>query len=293
MKVYSSFNFFNELDMLELRLETMNPVVDYFVICESTKTHSGKPKPLYFRENKERYAKFSDKIIHYIIDDTPQEYWDLDRMVKKDSIHASIIMNVKNMNWVPINEMHFVRDGYEKESQKRGIAQGNPNPDDITIVGDLDEIPRPDVLKNLLENFDKEKIYLLENMSCSFYTNLEKTNETWMGASVLTFERLLEESIPSLRMFKTGEHIKDAGWHFTYMGGAEEIVKKLEAFSHQELNTDNLKSNVPYLLSVCIERGEDILGRPCTWKVHDLDDGTLPEYLVKNKEKFGKYIYGN
>lgn len=291
MKVYTAFNFFNELDMLEIRLETMNPAVDYFVICESTKTHSGKPKPLYFNENKTRYKRFNDKIIHYIIKDTPQTYLDLEQMQPEDAIHNSVITNVKNMNWVPKNEMHFVRDGYEKESQKRGIAQARPNKDDITIVGDLDEIPTPGILTGLIDIFDNEKIYLLENMSCSFYVNLEKADETWMGASVLTFEKLLRESIPSLRMFKTGNHVKNAGWHFTYMGGAEEIINKLGAFSHQEYNTDSIKANVPYLLDNCVKLGTDILGRPSRWIVHDMNDGTMPKYIVDNQKKFKKFIY--
>jgi hypothetical protein len=291
MKVYSAFNFFNELDMLELRLEIMNSAVDYFVICESTKTHAGNPKPLYFDKNKGRYRKFNDKIIHYVIEDTPQTYNDLEKMVGKGIIHNSVIENVKNMDWVPKNEMHFIRDGYEKECQKRGIALGHPREDDIMIVGDLDEIPNPEILKNLYEISDNNKIYLLENMSCSFYVNLEKAGETWMGASLLTFEKLLQESIPSLRMFKTGSHVKNAGWHFTYMGGGEEIVKKLEAFSHQEFNTEYIKSNVPYLLDNCVKNGTDILGRPTQWIIHDIKDGTLPEYLVNNKEKFQEYIY--
>jgi beta-1,4-mannosyl-glycoprotein beta-1,4-N-acetylglucosaminyltransferase len=291
MKVYTAFNFFNELDMLELRLEVMNSAVDYFVICESTKTHSGKPKPLYYQENKRRYSKFKNKIIHYVIKDTPQTYNDLENLEPEDSIHNSVINNVKNMEWVPKNEMHFVRDGYEKECQKRGIALGHPKGDDIMVVGDLDEIPRPGMLKGLVEIFDNERIYLLENMSCSFYANLEKAGETWMGASVLTFEKLLQNSIPSLRMFKTGNHVINGGWHFTYMGGAEEIVKKLEAFSHQEFNTEYIKANVPYLLANCVQNGIDILGRPSQWIVHDINDGTLPEYLVNNKDKFKKYIY--
>jgi beta-1,4-mannosyl-glycoprotein beta-1,4-N-acetylglucosaminyltransferase len=291
MKVYTAFNFFNELDMLEMRLEIMNSSVDYFVICESTKTHSGKPKPLYYQENKERYKKFEDKIIHYVIKDTPQTYTDLENMLGDDIIHTSVITNVKNMNWVPKNEMHFIRDGYEKECQKMGITLLYPDDDDIMIVGDLDEIPRPGILDGLCEIFDNEKIYLLENMSCSFYVNLEKAGETWMGASVLTFKKLLENSIPALRMFKTGSHVTNGGWHFTYMGGAEEIVKKLEAFSHQEFNTEYVKSNVSYLLDNCVKNGTDILGRPSQWIIHDMNDGTLPEYIVNNKEKYKKYIY--
>lgn len=36
--VYDCFQFFNELDILKLRLHIMNPVVDRFVISEATET---------------------------------------------------------------------------------------------------------------------------------------------------------------------------------------------------------------------------------------------------------------
>ena len=53
MKIYDCFGFFNELDLLELRLEIMAPIVDYFVITEYTVTYKGDPKPLYYNEYKE------------------------------------------------------------------------------------------------------------------------------------------------------------------------------------------------------------------------------------------------
>ena len=57
MKVFDVFTFYNELDLLELRMEILGDVVDYFVINEATITFTGNEKPLYFQENKERFAK--------------------------------------------------------------------------------------------------------------------------------------------------------------------------------------------------------------------------------------------
>ncbi|MBQ2282203.1 MAG: N-acetylglucosaminyltransferase, partial [Kiritimatiellae bacterium] len=62
--IYDCFSFFNELDILELRLETLAPVVDYFVIVEADKTHAGAAKPLVFEQNKELFAKYLPKIIY-------------------------------------------------------------------------------------------------------------------------------------------------------------------------------------------------------------------------------------
>ena len=44
-----AFSFFNELDLLELRLHELNKVVDYFVLVEATLTHSGWNKPIILR----------------------------------------------------------------------------------------------------------------------------------------------------------------------------------------------------------------------------------------------------
>ena len=44
MKIIDCFIFYNELDMLELRLTELNDIVDYFVLVECTKTHSNSDK---------------------------------------------------------------------------------------------------------------------------------------------------------------------------------------------------------------------------------------------------------
>ena len=71
--VYDCFQFFNELDILKLRMHVLNDVVDKFVISEATVTFSGEKKPLYFQENREMFQEFEDKIIHKVVDDTPMD----------------------------------------------------------------------------------------------------------------------------------------------------------------------------------------------------------------------------
>ena len=55
------FPFFNEGDVLEVRLREHDAVVDVFVPIEGTLTHSGSPKPLHWRDNlssEPRFARF-------------------------------------------------------------------------------------------------------------------------------------------------------------------------------------------------------------------------------------------
>ena len=55
--VYDCFQFFNELDILKLRMHVLDDVVDKFVISEATVTFSGEKKPLYFQENREMFRE--------------------------------------------------------------------------------------------------------------------------------------------------------------------------------------------------------------------------------------------
>ena len=63
-KVIDCFTFYNELEILELRLEELYDVVDLFILVEAEKTHKGENKRFIFEENKWRFEKWIDKIIN-------------------------------------------------------------------------------------------------------------------------------------------------------------------------------------------------------------------------------------
>lgn len=60
--IYDFFLFDHELDILEIRLYELYHHVTLFLIAESDRTFSGKPKPLYLKENWSRFTKYHDKI---------------------------------------------------------------------------------------------------------------------------------------------------------------------------------------------------------------------------------------
>ena len=74
MKIFDVFTFYNELDLLELRMNILGNSVDYFVINEANITFTGKPKPLYFAENRKRFKKWDDKIIYHLTEDNNKDY---------------------------------------------------------------------------------------------------------------------------------------------------------------------------------------------------------------------------
>ena len=96
MKIYDAFLFFNELDLLEIRLNLLNDYVDYFVISESDLTFSGKPKPLYYLENKDRFKQFEKKIIHQVLTDNPTDFTSLNKFRNpktKDEVCLNMIFS--------------------------------------------------------------------------------------------------------------------------------------------------------------------------------------------------------
>ena len=71
MKIYDCFMYFDEEVVAEVRLNTLNDYVDYFVIVESKFTHKGDKKKLRFDINK--FNQFKDKIIYLVYDQQPKE----------------------------------------------------------------------------------------------------------------------------------------------------------------------------------------------------------------------------
>src|SRR3954451_4428807 len=71
--IYDCFTFFNELDVLEIRLHVLEEVVDRFVLVEARQTFQRDAKPLYYAENRDRFASFADRIEHVVVEEFPEE----------------------------------------------------------------------------------------------------------------------------------------------------------------------------------------------------------------------------
>lgn len=52
---------------MQIRLNEVYDQVDQIVLVESAVTHQDSPKPLHYKENRARYARFADKIIHIVL----------------------------------------------------------------------------------------------------------------------------------------------------------------------------------------------------------------------------------
>ncbi len=144
----------NELDLLEIRMEILDPYVDYFVIGESPQTFSGNEKPLYFIDNRKRFEKWEHKIIHHV---SPS--------VETDDV--------------------FERTALQKDSIREKLKDCRP--DDVIYYGDVDEIWIPivpndyDVYKfeqlNYCYYFNNRSSEVWQGTNCCKYKNLVNLNE--------------------------------------------------------------------------------------------------------------------
>ena len=114
----------------------------------------------------------------------------------------------------------------------------------------------------------------------TYYLN-NRSSEDWYGTVGTKYKNLKNYSINHIRTPNRNSYtlVPNAGWHFTFQGGAENIQLKIESYGHQEKNTRQVKSNI----SNNINNNLDIFGRDFTLMV---DNDTLPNYIKNNKEQY-------
>lgn len=277
MKVADAFIFFNELDLLDIRLNILNDKVDYFVLIESTISHAGKDKPLYYNENKHLFEKFNHKIVHCIVDDTPNTFQEarLAFMNPKDELHKNILMHCLTTSNTA-GEEQWLREFYQHESIRRGLMMAGLDDNDLVFNSDVDEMWNPD---NQYPVDDHNVIKLKQHVMTGFL-NL-RSSEEWFGTYYTKYKNIKNASANHLDTVSKTQHLflDNGGWHFTYQGGLERIKTKLENFGHQEYNNDQVKNVVQQRL----DAGMDVLGRPFACEVRN---DILPTYLINNKDKY-------
>lgn len=272
--IYDCFTFFNELDMLEIRLNILNEYVDRFVMVEGNKTHTGDNKEFVFEKNKDRFKKFLDKIIYIKVEDFPP-------------LETSNSDSFGNK---------WLYENYQRDTIMRGLT--NCKDDDIIFISDCDEIWNPKVLKHC-----KDKIYSLKQFNCSYnfntfdlyamyskkakmcrYKNLINPNEDIKLNEYCQFSK---KGLPTYLRFCKGKNLFNSGWHFSYIGEIENIILKRKSIVEQQFNTSD---NMDYEhIKKMIEEGKDILERDVKL-VSIIPNLFLPEFLLQNKEKYSKFI---
>jgi len=275
--IYDCFIFYNEFELLELRLNELDDIVDYFVIIEATETFQGETKPPYFEQRKEEFSEFEDKIIHHIVD-FPDELTD-----------------------------PWEREHYHRDSIQSALKQDtNIKHQDKIIISDTDEIPNPDSIRKAVS---RNGLCIFSLKRYNYYYNMERCGEYREGGAIMSdyidftsgqdfrnrnlgaydssaSQKLLELRL-TLRNRRRTHLISEGGWHFSWIGDEDFIINKIESFAHSEFNEEKYK-NEDRIRKV-MEEGGDLFDLNRENEIVSLDK-TFPNYLIDNKEKFSNNI---
>jgi beta-1,4-mannosyl-glycoprotein beta-1,4-N-acetylglucosaminyltransferase len=279
-RIYDCFCYFNEDLLLELRLETLWEVVDIFVISEASFTHSGIERETHFKP--ERFNKYLSKIRYLKLEHKPageNDFWKNENAIRNHL--AQGLHDAQNSDWI--------------------------------IISDLDEIPRPEKIKNFKPQHIRGDF--IQNYY-SYYLNNAWTGDDnspssqkkpyWYGSKITTYEQFVHffhNNATQVRNYKSHgltrpikrwwyrqfvfQKIADGGWHFTWMFSAEDIVKKIESTAHQEFNQARYKDK-NYILKT-IRSGKDIVKPHSRYRPQKIDT-TFPLYVQKNRALFADWI---
>lgn len=283
MAIYDCFTFFNELELLELRLRLLDDFVDYFVLVEGNRTYKNSHKPFYYDMHKEEFSKYKDKIIHIKVEDMPAYHGDGDWTIEY----------------------------YQRNAIMRGLVQCQP--EDLILISDVDEIPNKEMIQKLklseceIEFFvDKKKrflkkvatallfpeslyrntfsISLLNRTALAFEQDLFyyfmncKSKGKWQGSILVKYKNIKTPQNLRDRRMKL-PRIQNGGWHFSYLGGTEKILLKLNSIvdTPQGIYTEEH-------VRTCIEKGIDLYGR--TGDEFNFQTVALKDLQIKKLEDF-------
>lgn len=270
-KIYDCITFYQANMLFQLRFEVLKDVVDYFVICEANKTHTGLKKKFNF--NPKIPDKYKEKIIYIKVKDLPN-------------------INIKGKKDYKLLRLQM-------ENLFKGIKFAKP--DDLIVFSDEDEIPNPQLINTF--NFQKYKFGIfLQNMY--YYKlniiNVNEGNGNWAGPRICQRKNL--KSFFKLRLLKTKnlyypfwridkerniQLIKNGGWHFTYLMTLKEISNKIKNMAHTEFNKNEFKDILN--IKKKIKNLQDPFNRNFILKKTKIDN-TYPNYIVKNKKFFKDWI---
>ena len=291
MKIIDCTTYYSEDLMLDIRFNILNEFVDKFIIVESKFSHSGQPKKLNFDINK--FQKFKDKIEYLIIENEPD----------------GIIENIENSSEIKRkNSLLRIEQSYDFIMN----ALDDVNDNDLVCLSDNDEIPNFNS-----EYFKKSNndIFIFKQLFFYYKFNLFYDLIPWYGTKACRKKKLLSFSwlrnlknkkYPFWRvdtLFSNLKHmnlqiVEDGGWHFTNIKTAKDIYTKLSNFGHHNefdvsgINVEDIQKCIDNKIVNYDHRADKSLEKKynANYKLRVVDDKILPNYLVKNKNKFKEWF---
>ena len=295
MKIFDCFMYFDEEVVLDVRLNSLDKYVDYFVIVESNFTHKGDRRDLKFNHNK--FDKFKNKIIYLVYDKQPKGIETVNKNDSEDEKSRKYILNAALRE----NEQrNFIQDGLNK-------AEDN----DIILISDVDEIPNLSEVK--LNNIN-EKIIMFQQDMFYYKFDLKVPDIVWTGTKSCRKKDLLSpqwlrnvkdrkystfriDILFSKKKYSSIKFIGNGGWHFSNIKTAEEIEHKLKSYLHhrefdeQSLTVEEIKNiieNKQAIYDLKVDKRVKKIGNGSKLVKFEFDK--LPIYIQQNKDNLMKWL---
>ncbi len=287
--------YFDEEQVLDLRLNVLNEFVDQFVIVESTYNHKGIKRKLLFDQSK--FQKFKNKIIYLVYDKIPENIEIISDNESESEKNRKYIMNAV----------------YRENSQRNFITKGLQKADenDLILISDVDEIPKLSSL-NLSETDNKIVIFKQDMFYYKF--NLVIPNFKWSGTKGVKKKNLKSpqwlrnvkdrkyafyrlDTFFSEKKYTNIKIIPDGGWHFSNIKNAEMIEHKLKSYLHHR-EFDQVSLSVDEINNL-IKKKQAIYDLRVDKKVNKVGNGVvlnafningLPKYINQNLDKYKKWL---
>ena len=295
MKIFDCFMYFDEEIVVDVRLNTLNEFVDYFVIVESSFTHKGEPRKLKF--NHKKFEKFKDKII-YVIDD--QIYSQTEEIKPLDNEGEK-------------SRKYIFNAAYRENGQRNLISKGlsGAENEDLILISDVDEIPR---LNNINLKIINEKIILFKQDMFYYKFNLHLPNLIWTGTKACKKKHLVNpqwlrnikdrkysffrfDTFFSKTKYTDIKIINDGGWHFSNIKTAKEIEFKLKSYlHHREFDVNPLSVNEiekiiqdkQAIYDLTVDKTTNKIGNGDKLEKFELEK--LPIHIQLNKDNYKEWI---
>jgi len=280
--------FFNEIELLEIRLSGLYDFVDKFIVIESSQTFSGLFKKSILQELTNLKLKYGKKLEMITRNEFFKSYDDIVVNLRKSNNFNSkesekLIDILESHNHYDKQKLNLVLDTYQREACAPYIERLT-NKEDIIIFSDADELP--DNINDIKKFFNKRKNskYIISLLQHEFwyYPNIYHASD-WEGSISGISSEITKKSLNYWRMKNGKKRINTLqidglhGYHLTNMGGAERLKEKIKNWSHQEFNNNFILGN----LEERIIRGEDVFKRTTgtVTKLINLKDIYSKEYI--------------
>ncbi|KAF4919430.1 hypothetical protein CGCVW01_v007901 [Colletotrichum viniferum] len=270
-KVYDLFMVNTELDWMEIRLNTTYHHVDYFIIVESPKTFTGKPKRLTIKENWDRFKPYHDKLIYHELEFpstfNPTRSWDYEDL-QRNAMYDQVFPKL--------------------------VGRQAPVYGDVILVADVDEIARPETLLVLRTCQFPRRLTLRSRFYYYSFQFLHKGPE-WEHPQATYFQGPRTLLPANLRMGDGGfkplydlekADLGNACWHCSScFATIDEFLTKMASFSHEWMNGERFRDKDR--IADAIRNGKDLWGRAVD-QFERLENNTdVPSMLLDEPSRFG------